>query len=120
MKTFLLTAAFILTCAVSTQANDDALNAIPKQFHGIWCGADKGYVRPQRKTCPDSSGDYIMVVTAKGYSIEERTCKAAKTVTYADPRRLWVRFVCTNPGGDEEDYRISWTLIARKLVVRSP
>jgi hypothetical protein len=76
---------------------------MPKEFRGVWSGTDNDniMVRPEGRSCPNSVGDAIMVVTAKGYSVEDEHCTKIIVDNPRRPRLYSMKFVCGEGTSDQ-------------------
>jgi hypothetical protein len=82
---------------------------IPKQMQGMWCGveegdADRPYDRQYYTAGPCENNDFVMEVTANGFSVTDSQCKAI-LVTRFDVHP-WGRRAPANPWGP--GYRIKF------------
>jgi hypothetical protein len=101
-------------CAGMACAADDV--HLPKQFHGLWCGVqskddDRNLLtRARGKTCPSSSADNFVSMTADGFEYAEGQCRVLVTMPYRQRGDYLSTFYCWGEAGRDKGWTNTYWL----------
>jgi hypothetical protein len=109
----LLIGAIVIAGAPARAAEDR--DHLPSRFHGLWCGkgvqrteADKAMERTRGNSCPASSADNFMRVTAHGFDTAEGSrCKVIDTAADRKGNQL-TTFYCWDDAGIDKGRTITF------------